>query len=145
MPQSPNYGYVQVRYWDENGNVNVLPRMGIQKKADSDNRPYYLIKLSEPIKAKKLQFGLARAVASGTITVSEVYFYHYDSIERDIMALYEDDLHTVLRSDVDQSVIDALRKRINTQDPESKEYHPDKDYLERELKTRANTAEPIKI
>jgi hypothetical protein len=135
VPQSPNYGYVQVRYWDENGNVNVLPRMGIQKKADSDNRPYYLIKLSEPIKAKKLQFGLARAVASGTITVSEVYFYHYDSIERDIMALYEDDLHTVLRSDVDQSVIDALRKRINTQDPESKEYHPDKDYLERELKT----------
>lgn len=134
-PQSPNYGYVQVRYWDEGGSVHMLPRMGIQRKVDSENRPYYLIKLPEPIKAKKLQFGLARYVASGTISVSEVYFYHYDSIERDIMALYEDDLHTVLRSDVDQAAIDALRKRINTPDPVSKEYHPDKEYLERELKT----------
>ena len=134
-PQSPNYGYVQVRYWDENGSVYMLPRMGILRKVDSENRPYYLIKLPEPIKAKKLQFGLARVVASGTISVSEVCFYHYDSIERDIMALYEDDLHTVLRSDVNQSVIDALRKRINTPDPVSKEYHPDKEYLERELKT----------
>ncbi len=135
-PQSPQYGYVQVRYWDENGAAHMLPaRMGIQRKVDSENRPYYLIKFPEPVRAKKIQFGLARYVASGTISVSEVYFYHYDSIERDIMALYEDDLHTVLRSDVNQASVDALRKRINTPDPVSGEYHPDKEYLERELKT----------
>lgn len=135
-PQSPQYGFVQVRYWDENGGAHMLPaRMKIQRKVDSENRPYYLIKFPEPVRAKKLQFGLARFVASGSISVSEVYFYHYDSIERDIMALYEDDLHTVLRSDVNQASVDALRKRINTPDPISGEYHPDKEYLERELKT----------
>ena len=51
------------------------------------------------------------------------------------MALYEDDLHTVLRSDVTQSTIDELRNRINTKDDVSGEYHPDQAKLERELKT----------
>lgn len=136
-PQSQRYGTVQVRYWDENGNAVLLDRsrVGIQKKMDSENRAYYLIKFPEPIRAKKIQFGLAREYVYGTISMSEVYFYQYDPIEADIMALYQDDLHTVLREDVTQDTIDGLRKRINTPDEASGEYHPDQAYLERELKT----------
>lgn len=134
LEQSPAYGYVRVRYWDENGKAVEINRMGIQRKV-SGNHAYYVIRLPEAITAKKIQFGVSRVVASGTITFSEVYFYHYDSIEDDIMALYEDDLHTVLRSDVTQATIDELRNRINTPDEVSGEYHPDKEKLERELKT----------
>ena len=64
-----------------------------------------------------------------------MYFYEYDPVEDDIMGLYTDDLHTVLRSDVTHDTIDALRVRINTKDQESGEYHPYRDALERELKT----------
>ena len=133
--QSPVYGYVRVKYWDEFGNVVEINRMGIQRKVTSTNRTYYIIRLPEAVTAKKIQFGVSRVVASGTITFSEVYFYHYDSLEDDIMALYEDDLHTVLRSDVTQTTIDELRTRINTKDEESGEFHPEKEKLERELKT----------
>lgn len=133
--QSPGYGYVRVKYWDENGALTEINRMGIQRKTDEDNRVYYLIKLPAAVTAKKIQFGVSRSVASGTITFSEVYFYHYDSLEDDIIALYEDDLHTVLRSDVTQATIDELRNRINTKDEQSGEYHPDQAKLERELKT----------
>lgn len=133
--QSPSYGYVRVRYWDEDGKAIEINRMGIQKKLVSGNRSYYIIRLPEAVTAKKIQFGVSRVVASGTITFSEVYFYHYDSLEDDIMALYQDDLHTVLRSDVTQATIDELRTRINTVDEVSKEYHPDREKLERELKT----------
>lgn len=133
--QSPAYGYVRVKYWDESGKAVEINRMGIQRKVVSGNRAYYIIRLPEAVTAKKIQFGVSRVVASGTITFSEVYFYHYDSLEDDIMALYEDDLHTVLRSDVTQAVIDELRRRINTVDEVSKEYHPDREKLERELKT----------
>lgn len=133
--QSPAYGYVRVKYWDESGNATEINRMGIQRKVDSQNRVYYIIRLPQTVTAKKIQFGVSRVVASGTITFSEVYFYHYDSLEDDIMALYEDDLHTVLRSDVTQDTIDELRTRINTVDEVSKEYHPDREKLERELKT----------
>ena len=44
-------------------------------------------------------------------------------------------MHTVLRPDVTQAVIDALRERINTIDPVSGEYHPDRALLEKELQT----------
>lgn len=135
--QSPNYGYAKVRYWGEDGKAVDLGHdsLKMERMTDSEGRAYYKIHLLEPITAKKIQFGISRPVASGTITVSEVYFYHYDSIADDIMALYEDDLHTVLREDVKQSTIDDLRTRINTKDEASGEYHPDKAQLEKELKT----------
>ncbi|MCI8373720.1 MAG: PEGA domain-containing protein [Lachnospiraceae bacterium] len=143
--QSPSYGYVRVKYWDENGTAKELPRMGIQKKMDAENRAYYMIRLPEAITAKKIQFGVARSVASGTITFSEVYFYHYDSLEDDIMGLYEDDLHTVLRPDVTQATVDELRARINTTDVVSGEYHPDKEKLERELKTAEDILNAVQL
>ena len=126
--------YARVRYWDENGVKAEVTGLSMQTRTDAHNKVYYVVKLPKPVKAKKLQFGIARYVASGTISIAEVYFYHYDSLLDDIMGLYADDLHTVLREDVTQENINVLRDRINTVDPVSGEYHPDKTMLERELK-----------
>ena len=130
------YTYAKVRYWDENGIAEEISGVSMSKDYDADNRIYYTVRLPRAVKAKKIQFGIARNVANDKgITVSEVYFYYYDSLFDDIMALYEDDLHTVLKPEVKQENIDALRARINTVDEVSGEYHPDREMLERELKT----------
>ncbi|MFQ9511008.1 MAG: fibronectin type III domain-containing protein, partial [Lachnospiraceae bacterium] len=136
-PQSPNYGYAQIRYWNEQGEETYLDKdhISVQRKQDLNGKVYYMLKLSAPIQAKKIQLGLARAVASGTITISEIYFYEYDTIKEEIMELYSDDLHTVLRKDVNQDTIDGLRTRLNTPDEYSGEYHFEKEALEKELQT----------
>ena len=134
-PQTYSYAYAKVRYWDENGTATDLGNVSVSRKLDAEERPYYVLKFPEPVTAKKIQFGLARSLAAGTITVTEVYFYHYDTLMDEIMSLYEDDLHTVLKSDVTQETIDALRVKVNTIDEVSGEYHPDRELLERELQT----------
>ncbi|MDE7223284.1 MAG: M60 family metallopeptidase, partial [Acetatifactor sp.] len=133
--QDTGYFYAKVRYWDESGKQTDVSGVSLIRKTDADGRNYYVLKLSQPINAKKLQFGLARYAASGTITISEVYFYYYDTLMDEIMALYEDDLHTVLRPEVTQADIDALRVKLNTIDEVSGEYHPDRALLELELQT----------
>jgi len=129
--------YAKVRYWDADGNQIDVDgsKVSLQRRQDAQGRTYYRIKLSQPVEAKKLQFGLANYSASGNITVSEVYFYYYDTLMDEIMGLYEDDLHTVLKAGVTQAVIDELRIKINAVDEVSGEYHPDRELLERELQT----------
>ncbi len=133
--QDTGYFYAKVRYWDENGVQKDAQGVSLVRKEDEAGRIYYMIKLSQPVTAKKLQFGLARYSASGSITISEVYFYYYDTLMDEIMGLYADDLHTVLRAEVTQADIDRLRVKINTIDEISGEYHPDRELLERELQT----------
>ncbi len=150
LPQGNHYFYAKVRYWDEQDKEVYLGNVSIQRKVDEQDRNYYLIVLPKAVTAKKIQFGLARYSASGTITVSEVYFYHYDSLEDDIDALYTDDLHIELKEDVNQETIDKLRERINTKDEVSGEFHPDKEKLEKELAAaedllKANPMEIVKI
>ncbi len=130
------FTYCRVRYWDEKGASHDLS--GVQKltKQDVDGRSYTVLLFAEPVMVKKIQIGIGRALASmGPMRVSEVYFYHYDTVMGDIMALYEDDLHTVLRPDVTQATIDALRVRSKEIDEVSGEYNPNLEALERELQT----------
>ena len=135
IPGEPDYSYVKAAYWDEGGQRVDLKNVPLQKKTDAEGRKYYVIKLPVAVTTNKLQFGLARALASGNVTVTEVYFYYYDELMDEIMGLYMDDLHTVLRPEVTQGTIDALRTKINTKDEISGEYHPDKELLELELQT----------
>lgn len=130
-----NYFYAKMSYWDADGNKVNVSGLSLSGKSDPEGRPYYEIKLSQPIEAKKIQFGLARYSASGTISVAEVYFYRYDELMNEIMALYADDLHTVLKQEVTQSTIDGLRAKINAPDPFTGAYHPSLEVLERELQT----------
>ncbi|MCM1059808.1 MAG: fibronectin type III domain-containing protein [Eubacterium sp.] len=136
VPVSPNLFYTKVTYWDAEGNRTALGynQVSTIRRTDSEGRAYYLIKLPAKAQIKKIQIGLARYLASGNINVSEVYFYYYDVIAEEIAALYEDDLHLVLRPEVTQADIDALRERINAPDPVTGDLNPDREMLERELK-----------
>ena len=128
--------YLKVRYWDDTGKETFLDKgqCSFQRRTDANNKIYYVAKLPEPANVKKLQFGLARYSASGTITVAEVYFYYFDELTEEIMAIYGDDLHMTLKPEVTQKTIDDLRVKLNTIDPISGEYHPDLAVLEIELK-----------
>lgn len=125
-----------VEYWDAGtGQFQRLSGVKVERRSDSNGKHYYFIRLADPVQTSKLRFSLGRGNGYiREITVSEVYFYHYDSLEDDIMALYEDGFHTVLKEEVNQGTIDALRTRLEVKDTASGEYHPDKERLERELK-----------
>ncbi|MDE7327787.1 MAG: fibronectin type III domain-containing protein, partial [Lachnospiraceae bacterium] len=101
-----DYTYVHIRYWGEDGVAHEIGASR-QNRQDAEGRPYSLLKLAQPVMAKKIQIGLGRATASGQIRVAEVYFYHYDELMEEIMSLYQDDLHMVLRPEVTQSTINT--------------------------------------
>lgn len=127
------YSHLSVFYWDENGTRQRVQNASIHTRK-SGNRNYYLIKFQNPVRTSKIQFGVGRYNAGiRQITISEVRFYEYDSIEQDIMNLYEDSLHIVLKGDVTAQTIQALEDRLNTADPVSGEYHPEKEALQKEL------------
>lgn len=125
---------VKITYWEntENGTeAKVVRPTSIQQKTSNGNK-YYIVKLSEPINAKKIKVDTA-GWGGNRQTMSELRFYKYDSIADDIKALYTDDLRLVLKKEVTQETLNELRDRLNTKDPISNEYHPDKAVLEKEL------------
>ena len=131
-----NFTRISLKYWDENGSEHVVDKnnLKIEARTDKNNKRYYFIRIAEPIQAKKISFGIGRDYSGlRVITVSEISFYNYDSLEDDIMVLYEDELHTVLKGSVTEQTIQDLRNRLQTKDEASGEYHPDKDRLEKEL------------
>ena len=122
---------VKVTYWDEEGNQKVVYPTSLQSKVSNDHR-YYIVKLSEPITANKIKVDTS-GYGGSVQTMSEIRFYEYDSLADDIKALYTDDLRVVLKDSVTQEILDELFNRLNTPDPISNEYHPDKSVLQLEL------------
>ncbi|MBD5158716.1 MAG: hypothetical protein HDT23_00455, partial [Ruminococcus sp.] len=102
------------------------------------NKTYY-IKTFNHFKGKKIKIWFGNYPGHNEVTYSEILFYEYNPVYDEIMALYEDDLHTVLKDNVTQEMIDELRTKINTPDPRNDEYNPERAMLENEL----NTAEKI--
>lgn len=128
-----SYTYASVRYWDENGKRQDAKNMTLLQRKSGDRR-YYILKFAQPLKTSKVQIGIGRYGSSPRkVTVSEIRFYAYDSIEQDILALYADDLQISLRKDVTKATIDELQKRLDTKDPDSNEYHPERNVLQKEL------------
>ncbi len=127
------YMYATVQYWDENGTKQTVKNITMLKKR-ANSRDYYLIKFKNPVRTSKIQLGIGRYNGGlRKVTVSELRFYEYDSLEQDIMNLYEDDLHITLREDVTEETIDELQKRLDTTDTVSGEYHPERTSLQKEL------------
>ncbi|MCI9635477.1 MAG: hypothetical protein HFG77_03620 [Hungatella sp.] len=121
---------VRIDYWDAaNNKKSVATRL---YKKTSNDKTYYMVQAVEPFTAKRVQLAM-RTFNQRRISVAEYKFYYYDPLEDDIMGLYTDTYHVSLREDVTQGDIDNLRKRLNTTDPASGEYHPKKDILEAEL------------
>lgn len=129
--------YTHLRWWDKDGNelgfLNTSYTNLSVRKTDSQGRYYYVLKFSSPITASKIQIGLARYLTS-PVTISETYFYNYDYLMDEIMDLYVDDLHTVLKDNVTHRTIERLREKVNTPD-EFGEINPNTDALLRELET----------
>lgn len=129
-----------VYYWDEQGNMKKFDssKTTVLKKADLTGRTYYVVKLSEPITATKVAINLQRY--SRGITVAEISYYDYDSLEHDINNLFKDAMHLELVSgvtsgDSTESKLDLadLQRRLDTQI--DGEYNPERDLLQNELNT----------
>ncbi|NBI90401.1 hypothetical protein D3Z45_07350 [Lachnospiraceae bacterium] len=129
-----SYGKVSVFYYDtEHPNGTFAQNVSVSQRTDSNGRKYYFVKLAQPITTNKIRLGFARGYGLRNIAIAEVNFYHYDSLEDDILALYGDDLHTTLKEGVTVETIDALQARLDTVDAKSGEYHPERAALQREL------------
>ena len=131
--QKYDYAYLKVQVL-ENGKYVEKPAQ-LSTKTSSNGKKYYQIKLNEPVTTTKVQVNFATASAYGdaTISISEMKFYHYDSLEDDVRNLFEDDLLVALKDDVTLDLINDLRERANMVDTVSGEYHPDREVILREI------------
>ena len=64
---------VKVTYWDENDNKNVVYTESINEKWSNGNS-YYMVKLNEPIRAKKIKVDTS-GYGGSTQIISELKFY----------------------------------------------------------------------
>ncbi len=121
-----------IYYWDSQGTKTKMEAT-ISRKT-SNNKAYYMVQAKEPFTAKRVQLAIGNTYGSEhRISIAELKFYYYDSLEREIMSLYEDSYHVSLRGDVHQADIDALRNRLGVPDEVSGELHPKAEILEAEL------------
>ncbi len=128
-----SFSYFTVQYWDESGTKKRASGGSISQRSDG-KRKYYIIKFQEPIQASKIQLGVGRYNPEiRNVSISEIRFYEYDSLEKDIQGLYSDNLHITLREDVTEKTLQELQDRLDTKDPASGEYHPDRTALQKEL------------
>ena len=106
----------------------------VTKKGVGTERQYTTVKLPEPIESDTIQITVGRRYSYiSKLSIAELRFYEYDSIEDDINNLYADQMHTTIRSDVKEQDFIDLQTRLNTKDEMCDEYHPDKDSLQKEL------------
>lgn len=98
----------------------------------NNNGRYAVIKLNKPVTSSKFQVNTS-VYGGEVVSISELKFYNYDSLENDTRDLFTDDLLIALKEEVDQDKIDELRERANTVDPISGEYHPERTSILNEL------------
>ena len=130
---------VRIDYWNANDNTQHSVGARLLRKMDSNENPYYIVKFDNAVTANKIRLCIGTENMRGEMKVGEIRFYHYDSLEDEIMGLYMDEMHSTLRSDVTASTIDALERRLEQLDSESGEKHP----LYSELILELNTARDI--
>ena len=103
---------------------------------DKNGKKYFSFKLDKPITVKKIQVAPnVYPSNTNTISISEIKFYEADNIEQELADLYEDEFRVKLKEGVTQEKIDDLRKRVNTMDPVSFEYNPNRANILKELET----------
>lgn len=149
--QEGTYAYAKTIYWDENGNMNQLDGFLTSKKS-SNGKTYYELWFDHPFTAKKIQVNLAQYwTGNKSVSISEMKFYYYDSLDQEVEALYADALHLTLAEGVTKEKIDSLLERANTKDEVSNEYHPRRDLLLREIENAKkifeaeNLSKPIQV
>ena len=133
--QQFNYSYAKTCYWGGDGSASKKIEGSFTRKTSTNNKTYYEFNFAEPVKVKKIQvsFALATANKNGRISIGEMKFYYYDSLEKEVSELYTDEMHVSLADGVTKEMIDTLETRANTPDSVSGEYHPKRDMILRDI------------
>lgn len=126
------YGNVRLFARGADGKEIQLSGVTIVKRSDG-SRSYYTIKIPGGVTTDYLRVCVGYTYANTPVSIAEIRFYTYDSLEDDILALYADDLHVTLRPDVTEDTLNALQARLDTPDEVSGERNPEYDTLQREL------------
>lgn len=125
-----NPGLFHVRVYADGEEVQGV---SFVSRKDENGRSWYLIKLPlDGVEAQNFRICL-RNFNTRSVNVAEVAFYEYDSLEKEVMELYEDDLHTVLKDSVTEEMLDKLQERLDTK--KNGEYHFEKENIQKELDT----------
>ena len=127
------YGNARVFALNENGKEYQLSGVTIVQRSADNGRKYYTIKIPGGVITSYLRVCVGYTYWNKPVSISEMRFYAYDSLEDDILALYADDLHLTLQPEVDEAAIQALEARLNTPDEVSGELHPEYSALKTEL------------
>lgn len=130
--QPYNYVDATIYYWDDSGKGQYAPG-SFTRKTDAKGRPYYEFQTDNPIQPKTIEVNL-RTYNQSRISIAELKFYFYDSLEKEIENLFIDDMHVTLESNVTEETIQKLQDRVDTPDEKSGEYHPKRELLTLELK-----------
>lgn len=123
---------VKVQYYDES--EKVWKTAGCTHTT-TNNEKVLNITLNQPITTKKIRVGVSvyPQVPWGNyrraVSISEMKFYEYDSLEDEVNGLFNDPLQLSIKDTVTQGTIDTLRLRTNTRDEVSREYHPKRESL----------------
>ena len=119
------YGNVRLFARDSAGKEYQVPNVSIAKHSDGNGRIYHTIKIPGGVETDYLRVCVGYTYWNSPVSIAELRFYAYDSLEDDILALYADNLHMTLEEDVDESTIQTLQTRLDTPDEVSGELHPD--------------------
>ena len=125
------YEHVRVFAHNAAGKEYQVPGTTIAKRGDGNGRYYYTIKIPGGVETDYLRVCVGYTYYYTPVSISEIRFYAYDSIEDDIFALYADDLHLTLAKGVDEDTINELEARLEIRD--NGELHPDYTRLKTEL------------
>ena len=132
------YDYVPVKYFDSKTNSYVNVNAEYLSKS-SNGKTYYEVKLPNPITTKEIAVAMRIHPAYVPVSsISEIKFYHYDSLEKDVENLFADELRLVLKDNVTQEMIDELVSRAKTIDPINLEYHPNQESILKDLEMAQN-------
>lgn len=127
------YGNARVFAKNEKGNEYQIAGTTIVQRTAENGRKYYTIKIPGGVTTNYLRVCVGYTYLAKPVSISEMRFYQYDSLEDDILALYADDLHLTLNDDVTEEILNDLQTRLDTPDPICGEYHPERLGLQVEL------------
>ena len=136
------YSNVRV-YACRDGQEYLVPNVSISKHSDGNGRVYHTIKIAGGVETDYLRVCVGYAYLQKPVSVSEMRFYEYDTLEDEILALYADALHLTLQSGVDAQRIQELQTRLDTPDEVSGELHPERTALQRELDNARGLLETV--
>lgn len=136
--QKYSFTAAQIYAWDSNGIKITDIKTTLSQRKDGNGNTYYVAIFNKPITTKKIEVNVGYTQASSdksdTIRISEMMFYEYSSIEKDIDSLFIDDYHLTLHSDVDEKMLDKLTADLEVKDPKSGEKHPRYENLLKDIK-----------